>query len=345
MRANTAFATLADEPTFTGRQKAAILCMALGAEGAAKITQKLSPEEAEAISFEIARMDRLAPDDAEGVLLEWIETSVASQALNSGGVDYARETLEKAFTTQNAQHILKRVVSQLADSTGLRRLRTADPQQVATMFRNEHPQTVAMILAHLMPQQAAAVLKEIAPMNAADIAFRIAKMEKVSPDMLQLIEKSLGSDTDLNIQQGMSAAGGPAAVAAVLNLMQGTMEKEILAQVAARDLTLSEQIKHLMFVFEDVIGLDDKSVQRILRDVDNKTLALALKGASAELRTRIIGQMSQRASQALADEMEMLGPVRMRDVETAQMGIVAQIRTLEESGEVVLGASADDLVS
>jgi flagellar motor switch protein FliG len=143
----------------------------------------------------------------------------------------------------------------------------------------------------------------------------------------------------------MSAAGGPAAVAAVLNLMQGTMEKEILAQVAARDLTLSEQIKHLMFVFEDVIGLDDKSVQRILRDVDNKTLALALKGASAELRTRIIGQMSQRASQALADEMEMLGPVRMRDVETAQMGIVAQIRTLEESGEVVLGASADDLVS
>ncbi len=342
---NTAVATLATEPTFNGRQKAAILCMALGAEGAAKLTQRLSVEEAEAISFEIARMERLAPDQAEGVLMEWIETSVASQAISTGGVDYAKEILEKAFNSQKAGTILKRVVSQLADSTGLRRLRNADPQQVATMFRNEHPQTVALILAHLTPTQAAAVLKEIDPAVTGEVAFRMAKMEKVSPEMLLLIERSLGSDAELNIQQGLSNAGGPAAVAAVLNLMQGTLEKEILATVAERDSALSDQIKHLMFVFEDVHGLDDRTIQRVLRDVDAKNLALALKGSSADLRARILSQMSQRASDALQEEMEMMGPVRMKDVEAAQTAIVTQIRVLEESGEIVLSLGSDDLVS
>jgi flagellar motor switch protein FliG len=341
---STALARITQEPEFNGRQKAAILCMALGAEHAAKITQKLSNDEAELITFEIARMERVAPERAEGVLLEWIESTVASEALSTGGVDYARDILEKAFSGQKAQSILKRVVSQLADTTGLRRLRNADPQQIANMLHNEHPQTVALILAHLPFPHAAAVLKESDAATSGEVAFRMARMEKVSPDMLLMIEKSLGADTELDFQQGLSNAGGPAAVAAMLNLLQGSLEKQILEKIASMDPALSEQIKNLMFVFEDLRGVGDREIQRILREVDMKTLALALKGASAELRQRLTSQMSQRAVQSLTDEMETLGPTRMKDVEAAQAQIVTHARALEDAGEIVLNAAGDELV-
>lgn len=329
---------------YNGRQKAAILCLALGAEHAAKVTQRLSAEEAELISLEIARMGRVDPDQAQGVLLEWIELAMASEAIATGGVEYAREMLEKAFNAQKAQNILKRITSHLADSAGLQRLRHADPKQIANMFRGEHPQTTALVIAHLATPQAAAVMKELEPAVSADVALRMARMEKVSPDMLELIERSLGSDSDLDLQRGMSSAGGPASVAAILNLLQGSLEKTILEKVADQDQALSDQIKNLMFVFEDLRGLDDRALQRLLRDVDTKTLALSLKGASGELRHRITSQMSQRAAAALAEEMEMLGPTRMRDVEAAQATVVAQARALEEAGELVLNGAADDVV-
>lgn len=344
MPPGTQVATYGNGRTFNGRQKAAILCMALGASHAAKLTQQLSADEAELISLEIARMDRVEPEAAEGVLVEWIELAVASEALSTGGVEYAREILEKAFNVQKASSILKRVATHLADSAGLQRLRHVDAKQIANMFRNEHPQTVALVLAHVTTPQAAAVLKELDPATSGEVAYRMARMQKVSPDMLELIERSLGSDADLDIQRGMSTAGGPAAVAAVLNLLQGTLEKSILEKVADQDPALSEQIKNLMFVFEDLRGLDERGLQRLLRDADTKTLALALKGASAELRHRIMSQMSQRASTALTEEMELLGPSRMRDVEAAQSAIVAQARALEEAGEIVLNGGGDDVV-
>ncbi|MFI5309603.1 MAG: flagellar motor switch protein FliG [Gemmatimonadales bacterium] len=334
----------ASERKLTGRQKAAIVCMALGAEEAAKITQRLSGDEVELISFEIARMGRVEPEVAQSVLIEWIESAVASEALSSGGVDFAREILEKAFGSQKASAILKRVTSQLADSSGLVRLKNADPQQIANMFRNEHPQTLALILAHLVSTQTAGILKELDPTLGGEIALRMAKMEKVSPDMLLLIERSLGTDTELEFQQGMSRAGGPAAVAEVLNLLHGALEKQILERITDDDPALSEQIKNLMFVFEDLIAVDSVAVQRILRDVDTKTLALALKGASGELRQHIMAQLSQRAVTSLKEEMELLGPVRMRDVEGAQATIVGQARALEESGDVILNGGASDLV-
>ncbi len=345
MSPSTALATIGQDTPLSGRRKAAILCMALGAEQAAKITQKLSNDEVELISFEIAKMDRVDPNVAEGVLVEWVETAIASEALSSGGVEYAREILEKAFNSQKAQSILKRVVSQLADTAGLQRLRHADAQQIANLFRNEHPQTVSLVLAHLPTPLAAGVIKEFDPLVSGEVALRLAKMEKVSPEMLLLIEKSFGADSDLDFQQGMSTAGGPAAVAAILNLLQGTLEKQILDKVAETEPALSDQIKNLMFVFEDIRTLDDRALQRILRDVDTKTLAIALKGASAELKGRITTQMSQRASLALAEEMEMLGPMRMRDVEAAQAGVVAQVRALEESGEIVIGGGDEVVVS
>jgi flagellar motor switch protein FliG len=329
----------------TGRQKVAVLCMALGSEAAAKITQQLTQDEAETISYEIAQIDRVSPEVMENVLNEWLESALGVASLTTGGVSYAQEVLEKAFGTHKASVILRRITSQLADHAGLHRLRKADPQQLANTMRGEHPQTVALVLAHLDAAHTAAVLRDLDTGLGSEVVYRMARMEKVSPEMLQLIERALGNEADLNFSQGMSSAGGPAAVASVLNLVSGTLEKELLERVSDRDAALCDQIKNLMFVFEDLGTLDDKSLQRLLREVEAKQLALALKAASEELKGRLLGAMSTRAVGALKEEMEFLGPVKMRDVEAAQTAIVVQVRKLEELGEIVLAASgADDVI-
>ena len=335
---------VATQEAMTGLQKAAVLCLALGPEGASRITQKLAEDEVEALMIEIARLDRVDPEVAADVMREAASNAADQGNVRAGGVGFARELLDKTFGPTKAQSVAKRVASARPDQAGFARLRKADPQRLATMFRKEHPQTLALILANLAPAQTAAVLKELERPLSAEIAYRMARMEKVSPETLQVIEASLGADAELDLSPGMSRTGGPGTVATILNLLQGTIEKEILEQVAERDQALSEQIRNLMFVFEDLLRLDDKALQRLLRDVDTKTLALALKGASAELRDKMMGQMSQRAVGVLKEEIEMLGPVRMKDVEAAQSGIVTQVRALEEAGEVVIGGGADDVV-
>jgi flagellar motor switch protein FliG len=328
----------------SGRQKVAIICMALGSDAAAKLTQKMSPEEVDAISFEIARMDDVSGPMVESVLDEWLTRMLAADSLASGGLQVAREILEKAFGARKAQQVLERIQSQLTSSAGLHRLRNADPQQLGNMVRGEHPQTIALILAHLEPQHTANVLKELDTEIGSEVVYRMARMEKVSPELLQIVERSLGSETDLNVAQGMSASGGPAAVAAVMNFTPASLEKVLLDGVNAKDAALCEQIKNLMFVFEDVGSLDNKALQRLLRDVDSKELALALKVASEDLKGKIMGAMSQRAVQALQDEMELMGPSRLKDVEAAQTNIVGIVRRLEEAGEIIIGGGEDDLV-
>lgn len=330
---------------FTGKQKVAILCMALGAETASLITQRLPTDEVEGLTFEIARMDRVDGPTVEAVLEEWLEMLRAAGQLAEGGVDYAREILERAFGPQRAALMMKRIQGQLADVAGLDRLRSADPQQLGAMLRGEHPQTIALILAHLDPVATAAILKDLgAGSGGPEIMYRMAKMEKVAPDLLQMIENALGTDAYVSFSEGMSSSGGPEAVAAVLNLLNSSLEKELLEGLAERDPELCERIKALMFVFEDIVNLDDRAIQRLLREVESKQLALALKVASDELRNRILGAMTQRAVTALKEEMEFLGPVRVRDVETAQAGIVRAVRALEEAGEIVIATGADDLV-
>jgi flagellar motor switch protein FliG len=329
----------------SGTQKVAILCMVLGSEAAAQITQKLAIEEVEQISYEIARMDRVSTEATDAVLAEWLDVMLAADSIAAGGMDVAREVLERAFGQQKAQGMLKRIQSQISETAGLHRLRNADPQQLGNMLRGEHPQTVALILAHLAAPHTAAVLKEIDPTFGAEVVLRIARMEKVSPDMLMLIERSILSETDLAPAQGLTTSGGPAVVAEVLNLIAPSLEKAIMKGVEASDPQLCEQIRNLMFVFEDVVSLDDRSLQRLLREVDVKELALALKSASNEVKNKVMGAMSQRASGALKEEMEMLGPARKRDIETAQTAIVAMIRKLEEAGEIVVGGGADDIVA
>ena len=335
--------TRAKPSELTGIQKAAIVCMVLGPDSAARIQKSLSTEEAEAISVEIARTRKVEPEVAESVLAEWLDLLAVADSLAQGGLDYAHDVLTRAYGPAQATAMLRRIQTQLAETAGLHRLRHADPVQLGTMIRNEHPQTIALILAHLNPAQTAAVLKDFTQELGAEVVYRMATMAKVSPDMLALIERSMWTE-DLETQQGLSASGGPQAVAAILALLPSSQEKALLEGVSAHDAALCQQIRDLMFVFEDLTGLDDKSIQRLLRDVDVKTLALALKGASEMLTRKIEGGMSSRAVAALKEEIEMLGPQRKRDIEKAQSAIVAIVRQLEEAGELVLAGAGEDVV-
>ena len=336
-RANVSRLTAAE---LTGPQKVAVLCMSLGSEEAVKLTQTLSPEEAEEISFHIAQMEQVSAETVEGVLNEWIQMAMAVDSVAQGGIGYAGEVLQKAFGTPTAVATLGRIQTQLADSAGLHRLRSADPQQLATTLRGEHPQTIALVLTHLDPQQTATVLRDLDPSLGGEVMYRIGSMEKVAPDMMLLVEKALSNETDLSFTRGLRAAGGPEAVASVLNHVSGSLEKDLLDHIGDRDAQLCEQIKNLMFVFDDVGKLDQRSLQRVLREVDARTLSLALKTAKEEMRERIMAGMSARAVTALKEEMGMLGAVRVRDVEAAQAQIITQVRALEAAGEITIGVGA-----
>lgn len=328
----------------TGTQKAAVLLAAIGPEASARITKSLQPEELELISLEIARLGDVPLELVEAILAEWEQTGNAVVSLAQGGVAMARQILERAMGADKAATVLERIEAQLQEGPALTLLKNADPQQVAMLVRHEHPQMIALICAHLDPAQTASVLQEFPPALATEVIYRMAKMEKIMPEVVAIVERSFTSATALNMAQDLSASGGPAAVAAVLNLVNTSFEKELMDGVAAQDPELVEEIRNLMFVFEDLRRLDDRSLQRLLRDVDMKTLALALKAASDELKRKIHGTMSQRALGTLKEEMEMMGPVKVKDVETAQADIVKLVRTLEEAGEVtVAGGGSDDV--
>lgn len=340
---SNALVKLPDAPELSGRQKTAILLMAVGAEASAQITQSLAPEEVEEITLEIARMGRVDPATVEAILEEWAQTERAAFSLAQGGVDYARRVLEKTFGPKKAQQVLKRIEAQLHHTISLAHLRHADVQQLSALIRNEYPQTIALILAFLEPDQTAEILKTFDTHAGSDILLRLARMDKVLPDVLELIEESLGEESNLSLSGDGSVAGGPSAVAEVLNLMSTGAEKDLLDGVAEVDVELSEKIKDLMFVFEDICKLDATAITRLLRDVQTKELSMALKLASDELKDKILESMSSRARDSLLEEMEFLGPMRVSDVEQAQSDIVKMARALGDAGEIVIGAS-DDMV-
>jgi flagellar motor switch protein FliG len=334
----------AEKEALSGAQKAAVLCMSLGNDVASKVMQLLTAEQVEAVSREIAGLPLADARTVEGVLTEYREMSRAVQSLSEGGLERANEILVQSFGPARAKSVLERIKQQMSDS-GLKRLKKAAPEVLLSVLRGEHPQTLALILAHLDVRQAAGVIEVMGNDLASDVLYRVAKMEKVAPDMVAVVEQGLSSKTDLTLSQQMTLSGGPASVAKVLTLASGSLEKAVIESITQRNHELAQQISNLMFAFEDLITLDGKSMQRILRDVDSKELALALKAASAELKQHIMKNMSERAAGALTEEMEYLGPVRVKDVEAAQTRIIAAVRTLEETGEIVLsGRGGDDEV-
>ncbi len=329
----------------TGPQKGAVLCMALGAERSAKIMQMLSPREVEIVSREIAGLPLVGADRVNHVLSEFQQVSRAVESVARGGVDLAQEILETALGPIKAKAILEKIQEQLVD-TGLKRLRNAQPEVLAGILRGEHPQTIALILAHLDQRQAASVVTGMDATFAAEVLYRIARMDKISPDMLLLVESGLSNKTDLSLSEEMRVSGGPNAVAKLLNLTGQSLEKELLESIGQRSLEIADQIKALMFVFEDLLLVDAKGIQRVLRDIDTKDLALALKAASDELKKHIRSNMSERAGQALEEEIEMLGPVRVKDVEAAHARIIEVVRGLSDSGEIMISGrgGGDDII-
>ncbi len=327
-----------------GREKIAILLMALGPKAATSLTRSLSADDLEGVTLEIARMDTVPPELAEAVLEEWYETERAAASLATGGVGVAQEILEAALGQERASAVLQRIETQLKDRSGLYDLRKVDPQQLASVLRAEHPQAIALVLAHLDSAQTAAVIRDLEADVGADVIYRMARMDKVSPEVLDVIKKSVGGTSELSLSQELRAAGGPQSVAQVMNLLAGTLEKELMSRLSERDSQLTDEIKDLMFVFEDIVKLDPRALQRLLGEVESKTLALALKTATEELKGRVQETMSQRARSALTEEMEFLGPVRLSDVEAAQAEIVKVARSLEEAGEIVISGGDTDVL-
>jgi flagellar motor switch protein FliG len=325
----------------SGAQKSAVLCMVLGKEQAAKVMQLLTPVEVEEISREIATLPRVQSEVVDAVLSEYRDVARAVDSYAQGGVEYAEEILTAAVGTQRARTILDRIRDALAP-TGLNRLKKAAPDLLLGVLRGEHPQTLALILAHLDVRQAAAVIEVMEPDLASEVLFRVARMDKVSPDMVALVEQGLGSKADLSLSQEMTLSGGPQAVANVLNITPPSVEKALLASISERDGELAEQIKGLMFVFEDLKLLDGRAMQRVLRDIDSKELAVSLKVASEELKNHILKNMSERAAAALQEEIDFLGPVKVKDVEAAHMRIIQIVRGLEETGEITISGRGGD---
>lgn len=330
----------------TGRQKAAILLISLGPELSAKVFHHLREEEIEALALEIASQRQIPAEHREKVLYEFYQIYQAQQYISQGGIDYAKEILDRALGTTKAMEILQRLTASL-QVRPFSFVRKADPNQLISFIQGEHPQTIALIMAYLAPEQASVVLASLPPERQADVARRIAIMDRTSPEVLKEVERVLERKLASLVNQDYTVAGGVESVVDVLNRVDRSTEKTIMESLAVQDPALAEEIKKRMFLFEDVVTLDNRSLQRVLREVDlQRDLPLALKVASEEVKRKVLGNISRRGQENLREAMDYLGPVRLRDVEEAQTKIVNIIRKLEELGEIVVGSrgGGEDIV-
>ena len=333
--------------SMTNIQKVAAFLISMGPSAAADILKSLNDEvEIEKIALEIAGMQRLSPEMMASVLEEFYTLFQARGYLASGGVGYARQLLDNAFGGDRASQILEKLVASLQTSP-FDFFNNADPTQLATSFQNENPQLVALVLAYLKPERSSAILSNLSPSMQTEVAYRIAEMDRTNPEVLREVERILESKFSSIVSSDFSKAGGVEALASIINRSDRTTEKIILEGLEMKDPEITEKVRELMFVFEDLILLDDRSVQRVMREIETKDLAMALKGANEQVKEKIFKNMSERAAAMLADDMEYLGPVRSKDVQEKQSHIVGIIRSLEETGELVInrGSDADDFIS
>ncbi len=328
----------------TKRQKAAILLVALGPEAVAKLFKHMREDDVEALTLDVARLGKVTPDQRRQTIMEFHDMCLAQDVMSEGGIEQARKALESAFGSDKASEVMKRVM-QAMQVLPFDFVKKTDPTHLLSFIQDEHPQTIALILAHLNPNQAAAVLSGLPQELRAEVARRIAIMDRTPPEVIREIERVLERKlSSAVVSQGFSAVGGVKSLVEVLNWVDRTTEKTILENLTDTSPDLADEVKKLMFVFEDIILLDDGSIQKVLREVDSKELALALKGVGDEVQNRIYRNMSDRASTMLKEDMEFMGPVRLRNVEEAQQRIVGVIRRLEESGDIVVARGGGDEV-
>ena len=324
-----------DIDSIPGPTKAAIVMVALGSSASSQICKKLEEAEVERLSTEIARLDNISPEARELVLEEFHNIALAHQYITQGGIDYAREILESALGPRKAKEILEKV-QQTIRTTGFNLLENIDPKQIVNFIQKEHPQTMALLLAHMEPKNAAPIISALPQELQVDVATRIATMESISPETLDHVEEVLVSQIKSLFGGDVSEIGGVKAVAEVLNNVDRGAEKNILGNLERENPELATEIKNLMFVFEDVLLLDDRSMQRVLKEIDTKDLSMALKGASEELQEKFFRNMSSRAAEMIKEDMEYMGPIRLKDVEEVQQRIVDIVRRLEEEGEIII---------
>lgn len=328
----------------TGKQKAALLLISLGPDVSAQVFKHLSEEEIEQLTLEIANVRKVDSHQKEEILNEFNEMCLAQDFISQGGITYAKDILEKALGQQKALGIINRLTATL-QVRPFDFARKADPNQILNFIQNEHSQTIALVLSYLEPEQASQILSELPQDKQAEVARRIALMDSTSPEVISQVEQILEQKLSSTVTQDYTIAGGIEAVVEVLNGVDRSTERTILDALEVQDPELAEEIKKRMFVFEDIVTLDNRSIQRVIRDVENADLQLALKVASEEVKDGIFINMSKRMADTFKDEMEFMGPVRLRDVEEAQTRIVATVRRLEESGEVIIArGGGDDII-
>jgi flagellar motor switch protein FliG len=328
----------------SGMEKAAVLLIALGSDLSSQVLKRdFLESEIEQLSKEISNMTHVPAETTNAVLTEFMELKQAREYLLHGGWDYAREMLEKTLGSQKASNMLNKLSLNLA-ARPFSALRKTDPKHLINFIRDEHPQTIALILVHLTPDQAAAILASLSPEVQLDIAKRIANIDRFTPEVVKNVEKLLESKLSSMAQQDHATVGGVQSLVSILNRVGRSAEKVILEGLDTEDPVLADEVRMHMFVFEDIKNLSDTFIQRILREVQTKDLALAMKGTNEEVHACIYRNMSQRAADMLREEIEFMGPVRLREVEQAQQRIVTVIRRLDESGEIVISRGGEDVI-
>ncbi|NIK75626.1 flagellar motor switch protein FliG [Paenibacillus castaneae] len=328
----------------SGRQKAAILLITLGPEVSAQIFKHLREEEIEQLTLEIANVRKVDSLDRETILSEFHQICMAQEYITQGGISYAKDILEKALGEQKALEVINRLTATL-QVRPFDFARKAEPTQILNFIQNENSQTIALVLSYLQSEQSSHILSSLPQEKQADVARRIALMDSTSPEVISQVERILEQKLSATVTQDYTNAGGIDSIVQILNGVDRGTERTILDALEIQDPELAEEIKKRMFVFEDIVNIDNRSIQRIIRDIDNADLQLALKVASEEVREAIFRNMSKRMADTFKEEMEFMGPVRLRDVEEAQTRIVATIRRLEESGEIIIArGGGDDII-
>lgn len=315
--------------------------IALGPEKSAQIFKHLKEEEIEELTLEIANTRSITPQLKEDVINEFYEICLAQQYIAEGGIGYAKELLEKALGAEKAMDVIGKLTTSLQVKP-FEFVRKADASQILNFIQDEHPQTIALILSYLSPQQAALILSALTPDRQADVARRVATMDRTSPDVIKEVERVLETKLSSLVNQDYTIIGGVDAVVEILNTVDRGTEKHIMETLEFEDPELADEIRKKMFVFEDILLLDDRAIQRVLRDVDNNDLAVALKGSTEQVQNAIFNNLSKRLSAMIKEDMEFMGPVRMKDVEEAQQKIVNIIRKLEDSAEIIISRGGGD---
>ena len=326
---------------YTGIQKAAILLIALGPERSADIFKHLKEDEIEELTLEIANTRSVSPQVKEDVLNEFYQICLAQQYIAEGGIGYAKELLDKALGEDRAKEVITKLTASL-QVRPFEFVRKTDPSQLLNFIQDEHPQTIAMILSYLTSAQAALVIGALPPEKQADVAKLIAMMDRTSPDVIKEVERVLEKKLSSLVNQDYTIVGGVDAIVNILNTVDRTTEKHIMESLEIEEPELADEIRKKMFVFEDILLLDDRAIQRVLRDVDNADLGVALKAANEEVQNVIFKNLSKRLAAMIKEDMEFMGPVRMKDVEEAQQKVVSVIRKLEDSGEIVISRGGGD---